>query len=674
MTTILNEEPRPVVIGIYGIPGSGKTYLMNQLKKDIVDESVTFYEGSEVISKSVTGGLEAFKTLPEIEKAAWRRSAITSIRHESIKNGHAAVVTGHFMFWPEEDVYGESVCTEDDLDTYTHILYLDVPAEAVAQRCQDDSDRSRPLLSSTHLERWQQTEKDKLRDLCLQHSILFAIIPGDATVDRRIASLIRNFKTHDEEYNLKLVMETLDDTLAVSGNQLETMLVMDGDKTLAAQDTGKLFWEMISTSIPDNCVKPSLEELFSGPMGYSYMAFRQAALLYETMGNEEEYDRLCQQVADATSLHPEFVLLLKCVIESQHVGAMVVTCGLGCVWEKVLEREKLAGIITVLGAGRISDNFVVTAAVKKIVVDSLQRKHGLYVWAFGDSPLDLGMMQQADQAIVVVGDERTRSRSMDESLKGALEHDGFRARQTLLPWNVPPRLEPAKLPIVCLTETDMLESIFRRIRPRNAQIVMASNENCVRILATSMRDARNAGPQLREAHHRVGWYLAIDYLSNVIGTEEYDIPHVQGNSTRGHRFLHEHQTTIVALMRGGEPMAFGVSEALPQAAFLHADKPGDISVDHLRAKVHIILVDAVINSGQTAVGFIKRIRALHATVRIFLLVGLVQDQSISKGQLAQALAADSQTTLLALRLSENKFTGKGKTDTGNRLFNTTHLA
>jgi hypothetical protein len=32
-----------------------------------------------------------------------------------------------------DDAHGRSVCTPGDLDTYTHILYLDVPAELIVE-------------------------------------------------------------------------------------------------------------------------------------------------------------------------------------------------------------------------------------------------------------------------------------------------------------------------------------------------------------------------------------------------------------------------------------------------------------------------------------------------------------------------------------------------------------
>lgn len=43
---------KAVVIGLYGVPGSGKTFLLSQLKQEFGKESFEFYEGSEVIPDS----------------------------------------------------------------------------------------------------------------------------------------------------------------------------------------------------------------------------------------------------------------------------------------------------------------------------------------------------------------------------------------------------------------------------------------------------------------------------------------------------------------------------------------------------------------------------------------------------------------------------------------------
>ncbi|KAI1291201.1 uracil phosphoribosyltransferase-domain-containing protein [Xylaria venustula] len=620
----------PVIVGIYGIPGSGKTFLLHQLEQELGPEQFEFYEGSRMIASLVPGGLDRFREMTD---------------------GKVGVVTGHFMFWPEEEDAGQPVYTLLDLDTYTHILYLDIAAELIAQRRRDDTERTRPSTSVNHLRKWQDTEKTKLRHLCRDHSILFSVLSVQRTLVHKASSFLRDFRQHTEAYNLFCSERKLDEILGAD-KSLQTMLVLDADRTLAPEDTGELFWV---TDSPDERDTRSLKGLFGGPLGYSYTAFRQAALLYEEAAEESDFDALCTIVASAVHVHPEFSALLRLVAEQDHVGALVVTCGLRAVWEKVLEREGLSKIAKVIGGGRTPDGLVVTDTVKAGVVSRLRDIHHLQVVAFGDSPLDLPMLAAADQAIVVVGEETTR---------------------TLLPRHATPRLDVADLPIISLDDSEFTNSILscRHRPPTPSPLVLhATGRNVAKLLMTPTRDANMNGPNLREAHRRIGWYLAAEFLTELVGLEEYVIPHVEGHQTSGFRLCGEQLTSIVALMRGGEPMAFGVSDALPEAMFIHAKGPKDVLVQHLDGRHTVILVDSVVNSGKTVVQFVRHIRAICSKIRIVVIAGVVQTQSVTDADLAHTLAHDSNLHLISLRLSDNKFTGQGTTDTGNRLFNSTCL-
>ncbi|KAF7508333.1 hypothetical protein GJ744_009324 [Endocarpon pusillum] len=675
----IHENPsasnnKAVIIGLYGVSGSGKTFLLNQLKQELGQEHFAFYEGSEMISDVVPGGLDAFQKLKEQEKMHWRQLAIDTVRKNCVSSGQVAVVTGHFMFWPEEELFGRPVYTQNDLDTFTHILYLDVPAEDVAQRRLDDTERSRPLISVTHLHKWQQEEKTQLRDLCRSHDILFSSLSQHPMLLKKTLKLIRDFQHHTEKYNLSQAENRLDEALVAGQGQLETVLVMDADRTVAAEDTGVLFWKRVSNSRRLRDEECTLMTLFSSPLGYSYTAFRQAVLLYEETAEDQEFDALCQDVASAVTMYPEFVSLLHLVAEQDHVRAVIVTCGLRRVWDKVLEKEGLSKTVKVIGGGRIADGFVVTAAVKAALVTRLRDAHKMHVWAFGDSLLDLDMLGKAHQAIVVVGEEHTRSKTMDAALMNAIDNDGLVARQAVLPSNASPRLDTIKLPLIHLTEQGFVDSVLcHRGQHARLQVLHATDRSAAKLLMTPMRDATVAGPALREAHRRVGWYLATEFLADVIGLEEYTIPHVQGHDTSGNRLFHEQQTSIVALMRGGEAMALGVNDAFPLAMFVHASSPNDIMLHHLQGRLTLLLVDSVVNSGKTVVQFVQHVRNLHATIRIVVVTGVAQAQSVFGGSLAQVLARHARVSLVALRISENKFSGRGTTDTGNRLFNTTHL-
>lgn len=321
------SDHKAVVVGLYGIPGSGKTYLLNQLKQKLGETHFAFYEGSTRIDTIVPGGLKEFQHMGEPEKANWRERAIEAIRDNSADSGKVAVVAGHFMFWEEAQEAENVVCTPKDLKVFTHILYLDVAAEVVVQQRLDEIGRDRPTSSASHLRKWQQGEKTRLRNLCRDHQILFSLVSPSLTLLTKVPTLLHDFRCHNENYNLSQAQIRLDDVVAGQG-QLETMLVIDADKTLAAEDTGALFWKDVPKSWSSEHGASTLNALFSSRLGYSYTAFRQAVLLYEETANDGDFEVHCQKVADAVTMHPEFVSLLQTVAEQKHVGAVVVTCGL----------------------------------------------------------------------------------------------------------------------------------------------------------------------------------------------------------------------------------------------------------------------------------------------------------------------------------------------------------
>ncbi|KAL5335765.1 uracil phosphoribosyltransferase [Aspergillus crustosus] len=656
------------IIGLYGISGSGKTFFLEYLKNQLGLENFLYFEGSAVIQSLTAGGLDVFCKLAECEKTQLRQRAIDDIKSKCARSGKTAIVTGHYMFWSEEELNGTRICTQADFNTYTHILYLNTSPKVTAQQRLKDSKKNRLAWSTEHLHRWQEVEIKELRQLCRQHNILFSTIYPN--LRDKISDLILDFRRHDEDYNLSAAEQYLDAAVSVQYDSLETVLIMDGDRTLTAKDTGALFWgKLTQPGVNDS----PLKELFGSPLGYSYAAFRQAMLLYEETANDIEFDAICEEVASQTALYPEFVTLLRLVESHRHICPIIVTCGLRRVWEKIIVNEGLS-TVRIIAGGRYADQFVVTPSVKRAMVTRAKSFHHAYTWAFGDSPMDLSMMAVANEAVVVVGDEQSRSKTMDSELLAAIGN-GLHARQALLPRYCSVRLDTSTLPVVDLMGDEFIEEILQhRKSPSFLQLVHGTDSAAAKLLMTPMRDAAISGPSLRKAHSEAGAFLARTYLSELIGLEDLTIRHVQTHKTTGHRLLEERKTLIVALMRAGEPMALGVNEIFPGAMFLHAFRPDDIKRHHLERNVTVILVDSVINNGSTMVSFIQSIRSHNIAIRIVAVAGVVQDQAVSGCSPLRALARSSELSIVALRVSRNKYTGTGYTDTGNRLFNTPYLA
>ncbi|KAF5256718.1 hypothetical protein FOXYS1_12785, partial [Fusarium oxysporum] len=411
------------------------------------------------------------------------------------------------------------------------------------------------------------------------------------------------------------------------------------------------------------------------PDGNSDEAFHQATFLLEEKCDDDMFEFRCDNASALVPLYPEFISLLRRVEEQKHIGVVVVTCGVGRLWTKILEHHGLSDSVKVIGGGRFSDGYFVTPGVKAAVVSHLRDVHDLNVWAFGDSPLDIPMLWEADQAVVVVGDEKKRSTTMDAALATAIQDGHLRARQVLLPSTSSPRLDNNSLPVVSFDDGDFVKSIVDpRPELRPLKKYDATNKAASNILMSPMRSAAVSGPMLRAANANVGRYLATEYVSKLIGLEEFTISHVQGHQTTGHRLRNEAKTSIIAFMRGGEPMAFGISDVFPQAMFVHASSADDVKKHHVQGQLNVILVDSVIKSGKSVIELIKRVVRLEPNISITVVAGVVQTEAIAEGHLFAKVMRRHGAGLIALRISENKFTGTKTTDTGNRLFNTTRLA
>jgi uracil phosphoribosyltransferase len=584
------------------------------------------------------------------------------------------------MFWGL-DAYPVTVCTQADLDTFTHIIYLYKPEEILVQQRNGDTTRlDRKPLPAEHLERWQETEVSQLEGDCMHNRIIYTTIRG-ANVEEKALRLLEDFQEHDEQENMKRVFKELDDHINAVKNtkELKTVLIFDGDGTLTDKDTGKLFWEKVT---PDQ--RDPLKRIFSSPLGYTYTAFRQAMIKYAEV---DDLVNVATNVAGGVCSDKPLHQLLGKIVSSEHAIPIIVTSGLKDIWNKIMENALLKPQPFVFGAsspelcmGRqdtLRQGYVVTPEVKSQIVAHLQEKHGLFVWAFGDGLVDMPMLKQAHRSIVVTRDDPTRSQLMGTALQQAVDQDDLFARQLVFETDTSaayPREELVSvLPAVDLF-TRRFDDEMLRSPPLSERFIEATGKTASQLLCSSTRDRNVSSVALRKAHKRAGWYLAVEYLTHAIGLEKYTIQTVQGKPTNAFRLKEEAKTLIVPLMRGGEPMAMGVSEAFPLATFVHAKVPSDLQAKHLNDQATVILVDWVINTGKGILEFVKHIRRLNSDIRIFIVAGVVQEGA-TKGvsDLVRALTYCEPNSLVALRLSTTKYTGKGKTDTGHRLFNTTHL-
>jgi phosphoserine phosphatase len=304
-------------------------------------------------------------------------------------------------------------------------------------------------------------EKDKqdreiagLRALCEHSSILFSVIRYSNSACERVSTRIRHFLRHPIfKGETEPALAMVDDIVSKLGgrNQLSTFVVFDADKTLAAEDSEILFSQRARyAEIPGHdAYNWPLEERFDYPSMY---ALRQATLLCEDAADDAAYETLCKQAASDIHMYPEMVKFINTIAKVNHVGVLVLTCGHLRIWEKVMEEAQVSKRVRLIGAGRLSPrNIVVTPKTKGDIVQHLRITCGLDVWAFGDGPSDILMFRAADEAILVVGSQQSRSARMDQLLEEmdghllwknkscclGIPHTGFLQIECLLPpWSI----------------------------------------------------------------------------------------------------------------------------------------------------------------------------------------------------------------------------------------------
>ena len=274
-------------------------------------------------------GLSTFDSWePEEQDEKWAE-LMRLLEQNRCEAGKGILIGGHLLFWQYPKDHPKNVGVEADWETYTHIVYLQVDVEVIQKRrTQDQTVPDRGMVPTDHLLRWQARERHDLRSICYEKGVLFTAVtdcadaPEKQTFDQ-LFNLLSSLLHDNEQMNTQKVNDALERIMEPQSREsVDTMLVLDADKTLAPQDTGSLFWAFMNKrkSMPADPLKRISSR------GYSYESFRQIALLYEEVACDFRY--MCNQIAIAVALYPEMAALLARVATEPHVGAIVVTSGL----------------------------------------------------------------------------------------------------------------------------------------------------------------------------------------------------------------------------------------------------------------------------------------------------------------------------------------------------------
>ena len=196
-----------------------------------------------------------------------------------------------------------------------------------------------------------------------------------------------------------------------------------------------------------------------------------------------------------------------------------------------------------------------------------------------------------------------------------------------------------------------------------------SDRHAVQLLATQSRRTDLSPVQLARSHVDLGRLLAYE-LVELLPLEPCQIEHPQGVRT-GARIAGESDVVILSFLRAGLYVTEGVREVLQLAAVCHVSPTREHGIDDavlrslpsLAGRV-VIIVDSVINTGATLLPVLEQIRA--QVPALIVVLSLVTPVDTAK-RLEQTCP---DVHFLLARISTNQYTGRGATDTGNRLFGT----
>jgi uracil phosphoribosyltransferase len=301
--------------------------------------------------------------------------------------------------------------------------------------------------------------------------------------------------------------------------------------------------------------------------------------------------------------------------------------------------------------------------------------------------LDIPMMQLSDRAYLVV--DRRRNRSLQSFL---LQDNARGSRNGWLYQLVD--LDPEISQVFCHDgiAVGSLDGLLQELTSGSFFAVQdLSKTHSASILASQTRRADLQGMELQRVHEDLGKYLA-DKLLDDYGHRgdllccDAEFPHVQGGSFRGEKAAGSN-VVILAMMRGGEPLARGVYQRFPSAQFVHYnddddkvevqegnnDKLCQVLLDSSSMSMStrvIIIVDSVINSGASIRRVIGKVAPIwicpnQKATTVYVVTAVMQKEAAH--QLPREFP---RVGFLALRVSQNQYVGSGGTDTGNRLFGT----
>lgn len=337
-------------IGLYGMPTAGKSYILNKI------DFIEVVEGSKLLREID----------PEFDyRNGSERRAVRNYLATRLLEKTSFIMDGHYAFG------NEIAFTEADGRLYDVIVYLYISPDILIKRMKE-SDKNRKYLKYD-IQTWQNWEVENLRGYCHSHNKDFYVIdnpPQNYFED--ITDVISFIREINDGYSCKAYAQKCADDI-LDKSKSETIILLDGDKTLTTEDTS-------------HAVFGYKTHIYDGNFYTGYQAWKQQA----------EFERYSFE--DLTDMP---VKLNEKVKSALTTDSFILTSGHERVWSFI---SKQLGLKYYYGTEM--------SAETKMYITKLLQDAGKYVVAYGDGMNDYYMLKQADEGYLVTKTDGSISRSL----------------------------------------------------------------------------------------------------------------------------------------------------------------------------------------------------------------------------------------------------------------------
>ena len=337
-------------IGLYGMPTAGKSYIMERI------DFMPSFNGSKLLREM----------LPDFDAASESDRNLTRQRlADKLRDIDSFIMDGHYAFG------NQVVFTESDGLLYDVFIYLYISPDKLMERMKV-SERNCKYLKYD-ISEWQKREVESLRAYCHINEKDFYVLdnPPENVFDD-VSEIIDFIKDVSDGYScVALAGDIAKDILEKSKS--DTIILMDGDKTLTLEDTS-------------NKVFGYQTHLYDGNFYTGYQSWKQG----------KEFDDYCFKDLD----HMPVALNEKIYKEIGH-DTFILTSGHERIWGYISKELNVPFYY-----GR-----EMSAETKLYVTKRLQ-KADKKVIAYGDGMNDYYMLKQADKGYLVTKKDSSISRSL----------------------------------------------------------------------------------------------------------------------------------------------------------------------------------------------------------------------------------------------------------------------